>query len=118
MVPPWLLELSLTWIAACLASAAIIGIDVVRHPQKMFVMNLVWPLTALYLGPVALWAYSIVGTSRHGGSTLIQSSVLGATHCGAGCALGDQGGHSIDRRVRGWHVRVDGVQPSGVVSTP
>ena len=32
-------------------------IDELRRPQKMMIMNLVWPITALYGGPVALSGY-------------------------------------------------------------
>ncbi len=28
--------------------AIVITVDIVRHPQKMGIMNIVWPLTALY----------------------------------------------------------------------
>lgn len=75
------------------------------HPQKMWIMNLVWPLTALYSGPIGLWAYYRVGrmTTRanveramkegkeHPGKAkpFWQSVAFGATHCGSGCALGD-----------------------------
>ena len=32
-------------------------VDELRRPQKMMIMNFVWPITALYGGPVALWGY-------------------------------------------------------------
>lgn len=41
--------------------AAVIAADLVRRPQRMAVMNPVWPINALYLGPVALWAYWTMG---------------------------------------------------------
>ena len=43
-------------------SAGIIAIDIAlgRH-QMMAVMNLVWPITALYSGPLGLAAYFFVG---------------------------------------------------------
>jgi heme/copper-type cytochrome/quinol oxidase subunit 2 len=37
--------------------AAMITVHEIRHPQKMMVMNLVWPLTALYLSVFGLFAY-------------------------------------------------------------
>jgi hypothetical protein len=37
--------------------AAIIAAHEVRYPQKMMVMNLVWPLTALYLSVFGLIGY-------------------------------------------------------------
>ena len=32
-----------------------------RRPQKMFIMNLVWPITALYFSVFALWFYFRIG---------------------------------------------------------
>ncbi|MCA9023442.1 MAG: hypothetical protein KDA74_25005, partial [Planctomycetaceae bacterium] len=40
-----------------LLSAVWILIDVIRNPQHMAIMNVVWPLTALYAGPLALGIY-------------------------------------------------------------
>lgn len=31
--------------------------DEVRHPQKMWIMNFVWPITALYLSVFAVLLY-------------------------------------------------------------
>lgn len=63
----------------------------------MSVMNFVWPITALYFGPFVLWSYFRFGratiTQHH--STTADNEVgwqqvwVGATHCGAGCTLGD-----------------------------
>jgi hypothetical protein len=51
-----MLEMS-AWISLGLAflCAIVITVDIVRHPQKMGVMNFVWPLTALYGSVFALW---------------------------------------------------------------
>ena len=85
--------------------AVIITAHEIKDPQKMGVMNLVWPLTALYLSVFGLFAYFRFGvpmTKPHGhysgGSqmdmgqkaspTLVEAAVS-ATHCGAGCVLGD-----------------------------
>src|SRR5699024_11482335 len=40
-----------------LISSLIIIIDIIKHPQKMFIMNVVWPINGWFLGPVALWTY-------------------------------------------------------------
>ena len=57
----------------------------------MAVMNAVWPITALYLGPLAVFSYWRLaradGTPR--GLAFWQKIVIEATHCGAGCTLGD-----------------------------
>lgn len=55
----------LAWISlmVALASALVIVVDEWRHPQTMWVMNIVWPITALYFSVFAVWAY--FGCSRH-----------------------------------------------------
>ncbi len=65
--------------------------------QHMAVMDVVWPVTALYAGPLAVAAYVDFGRSgprEHGrmkmpDRPMWQSTALAATHCGAGCMLGD-----------------------------
>lgn len=59
MPSPLLEVIAWTWLALSLASALVIVADVAvrRHRQSMPVMEWVWPITALYLGPIALWAY-------------------------------------------------------------
>ena len=41
--------------------AIVIAIDEVCHPQKMWIMNVVWPVTALYFSAFALWSYFRIG---------------------------------------------------------
>jgi hypothetical protein len=69
--------------------AGILAFDLVRHPQRMAVMNFVWPITALYAGPLALWAYARFGRESARPKTFWEAVAVGATHCGAGCTLGD-----------------------------
>lgn len=57
-------------------------------------MEAVWPLTLLYWGALGLPFYVWFGRTRpgpggHGDSPMWQATFKGATHCGAGCALGD-----------------------------
>ena len=81
---------ALVWIATCLLSAAWIAVDVVRRPPRMWIMALVWPLTALYLGPLVGWFHA---RSRRDARRPFWESVLtGSLHCGAGCAVGDFAG--------------------------
>jgi hypothetical protein len=94
--------------------AIVIAIDEIRHPQKMWIMNVVWPVTALYFSVLALWGYFRIGrgmakdampamsmnvqTRTRGqnehkerarrGPTWRQTAVSD-THCGAGCVIGD-----------------------------
>lgn len=45
------------------ASAGLVVVDVYGrgHRQRMAVMEAVWPVNALYFGPVGLWAYRRFG---------------------------------------------------------
>lgn len=65
MVPTWLLILSWVCLAAAGLSAAWIVYDVYGrgYRQHMRVMEAVWPITALYFGPAAVWAYRTWGTA-------------------------------------------------------
>lgn len=82
-------------VASGLVCAAVIALDEWRHPQPMGVMNLVWPLTALFGSVLWLAAYFCWGraTDDHAGKprkTPWPIAVFkGSSHCGAGCALGD-----------------------------
>ncbi len=64
----------------------------------MWIMDVVWPITALYSGPLGLYAYYKVGrlsTKGRGEKSPGKKKPFwqmvgdGATHCGAGCTLGD-----------------------------
>ena len=57
----------------------------------MWIMNVVWPVTALYMGPLAIWAYRTMGDARKtaGPRPFWQRTFVGTTHCGSGCTLGD-----------------------------
>ncbi len=92
------------WISlgVAFACAFVIAADEVRHPQKMAVMNIVWPVSALYFSFIAVWADWAWGRpktadqKRHGhhdsssekGPRFSQVAV-GTSHCGAGCAAAD-----------------------------
>jgi hypothetical protein len=70
--------------------SAFITIDLIYHSQKMWIINMVLPLTALYAGLLGLLAYFKLG--RTGGQQrkpFWQSVLTGALHCGSGCTLGD-----------------------------
>ncbi|WP_250519072.1 DUF4396 domain-containing protein [Caballeronia sp. ATUFL_M1_KS5A] len=83
------------WLALSVLSAIIVAFDVWLggHRQPMVIMSVVWPLTMLYWGPVGLIFYFWFGRSTAGAEKaeppMWQATFLGATHCGAGCALGD-----------------------------
>jgi Domain of unknown function (DUF4396) len=93
------------------ASALLIAIDEFKHPQKMWIMNLVWPITALYFSVVAVLGYFTIGQrmTKNVAAMLEQTGTkapamkmaampetlrwsaiaVSASHCGAGCALAD-----------------------------
>lgn len=91
-MPFWLYSLSLAALIGCAVCAIVVALDIfLGHRQPMAIMNLVWPITALYLGPVALWYYFAYGraTQKRQGLAFWHIVALGTTHCGAGCTLGD-----------------------------
>jgi Domain of unknown function (DUF4396) len=92
-------------IGVAVACALWIAVETARKPQAMGVMNIVWPVSALYFSVVAVWAYyrwgraktkEAMGTMHHHGGheaghhgpTWGQVAV-GTSHCGAGCMLAD-----------------------------
>lgn len=110
----------IAWISLGLAfaSAAVILFDEIKHPQQMWVMNIVWPVTALYFSVIAVWFYFRAGRrmtreamhatmsgmhGEHSPETSAQSPrspagatnptftqvAISASHCGAGCVIGD-----------------------------
>ena len=103
MPASWLIAMA--WIAITIAflSAAVILTDIYGHGYrlKMPIMEAVWPVTALYVGPVAIWAHWRFG--RTTSSKWLDEHQLseppakpgwaaiatGVSHCGAGCTLGD-----------------------------
>jgi len=73
----------------------IILIDILAgHRQHMMIMNFVYPITALYAGPLALVVYYTIGR-RSAQKLFWQSVAIGALHCGSGCTLGDILGETL-----------------------
>jgi hypothetical protein len=102
----WLHTVSILALAIAVLSAIVIAVDILAgHRQRMWIMNLVWPITALWAGPIALWAYFRIGRlSTHRAMRVPKQRgeeppwkdkpfpvdvALAATHCEAGCCLGD-----------------------------
>ena len=97
-------KIALVSIALAFASSLWIIADEIRHPQPMRIMNVVWPVSALYFSVFAVWAYYRLGRpkalgqssmsmqsaspDRHAPPTAAQVAV-GTSHCGAGCMLAD-----------------------------
>jgi hypothetical protein len=111
MISHWLQLLALLSLALAGVCAVWVTFDVWVHPQHMWIMNVVWPITALYGGPLALWAYYKIGRlsareEMHKAKAqgqeppgkikpFWQKVALGATHCGSGCALADMVGETV-----------------------
>ncbi|MGE3268096.1 MAG: DUF4396 domain-containing protein [Chloroflexota bacterium] len=105
MIPDWLWLLAIIVLMSDVVAVVVVAWDLVNHPQQMAIMNVVWPATTLYAGPLGLWAYFAVGklsakdrvmqAKQHGEQPpnktkpFWQMVGVGATHCGSGCTLGD-----------------------------
>ncbi len=102
----WIEAIGWISLAAAFASAGVILYDIFGrgYRQKMTIMDAVYPITALYWGPVAGWFYFRHG--RRQSKPMIKElgevdpddlptwTVLGkaVSHCGGGCTLGDIAG--------------------------
>jgi Domain of unknown function (DUF4396) len=92
MPPQWLTVVAWIALAVAVAVAAAIAFDIFGRGrrQPMRIMEPVWPITALYLGPLAWPAYRRWARpdapARHGEPASVAMAV---SHCGAGCTLGD-----------------------------
>lgn len=102
------LVVPLAWLALAVSAicALALAVDLLNgQAQKMWIMDLVWPLTALWAGPAGLWFYFRYG--RQGSSRAMRAAkeagrpmpsrqqpfpalvAKGTLHCGAGCTLAD-----------------------------
>lgn len=99
MPPTWLLALSWAALAAGFVSFAIVVADTYLrgHRQPVRVMEIVWPVTVLYIGPAAVRLYwnwgraEVLARRRHGDQVRRPRRGLVVTQvsrCGAHCALG------------------------------
>ena len=92
----------IVWIDLCIISAGVIAIHECWRPQSMKIMNIVWPINALWGGPAILLLYFIIGQhkmdhhmkmetmdSKPDHRLHFQSVAKATLHCGAGCTLAD-----------------------------
>ena len=106
MIPDWLHVLSIVAVVAGFCCALVIAAHLARHPQQMWIMNVVWPVTALFGTGLSLWLYFRYGVlaskarahaaKEQGhkspsmtGTPFPVMVAKGAAHCGSGCSLGD-----------------------------
>ncbi|MGA7805068.1 DUF4396 domain-containing protein [Bradyrhizobium sp.] len=91
-------DLAIASLLLAAASAMIIAGDLIRHPQQMWIMDLVWPVTALFGSLAVICLYFTFGraTRAHPGAKPDEQPApfaimvtKGTLHCGAGCMLGD-----------------------------
>ena len=145
MNPLWLQIVGWISLGTAFACAVTILVDelVLGHRQMMWIMNLVHPITALYFGPVWVWAYF---TRARRMSTKVMHARLeealeqgvdpeelkrederdgvrgwhvgnAVSHCGAGCTLGDIGGEWIVWAT-GWTIAGVTLYPELVLDFP
>jgi len=115
--PQWLETLAWISLIAAFASTAYIVYDIYvrRYPQRMRIMEIVYPVTALYFGPTAVWFYR-----RHGRRKLTKIASQPAAggesptiHTPDQHAQSSRDRHSDDRKIR-WHqtAEADTCRPS------
>jgi len=107
MIPSWFTNLSIVMLLLGAVSALTIAVDILRgQRQHMWIMNVVWPVTALFGTVFALWGYFRYGRlATHAkmqaakargdtppnltGTPFPVMVGKGTSHCGSGCTLGD-----------------------------
>lgn len=108
--PEWLHVVAWTYLGVCSIIALWMILDFIGgRRQKMWIMHAVWPVTAMYFGPVALWLYlrtrpvSLAVSPKPDAHTKKDMKDMEPTreqvsvavyHCGAGCTIGDIVGES------------------------
>ncbi len=106
MIPTWLHALAILSLSVGFVCFAVIAVDEYRDPQHMWIMNVVWPVAALFGSVVWLWAYFAYGklashAKMHAAmktgdeppsmrrTPFAMMVFKGTSHCGSGCTLGD-----------------------------
>ncbi|MEO1969889.1 MAG: DUF4396 domain-containing protein [Sphingomonadaceae bacterium] len=93
--PGWLHIVAIISLILGFSCGLVILADEMARPQKMWIMNLVWPLTALFGSVVWLAAYYRWGRmpanpeQEQPAPPFAVMVGKGSSHCGAGCTLGD-----------------------------
>jgi hypothetical protein len=85
MAPGWLTAVAWIYLALCFGCAGVIAYDITanKRRQPMAVMNFVFPITALYFGPGALWFYWRWSRAPAVGAAPVMPMVTTAAHAGA-----------------------------------
>ena len=69
--------------------AAYMAWQMKRTPPEMAVMRFVWPLCALFAGPLLILFYHRYAGTEAGETPYAAKVAKGTLHCGAGCSLAD-----------------------------
>jgi hypothetical protein len=101
MSPEWLTVIAWIWLGVAFLTSGVILFDIfgTGHRQPMGVMEAVYPITALYLGPLALllyWRWGRHTDGAHNRGRPVEREkprwvtiAIEVSHCGSGCTLGD-----------------------------
>jgi hypothetical protein len=89
-MPAWLVWIAAVSLVIAIACAIVVALDIaLGRRQKMWIMDVVWPVTMLWSGPLGLWAYVRWGRAGAPRPPFPVQVAKATTHCGAGCTLGD-----------------------------
>ena len=101
MPPEWLTVIAWIWLGVAFITSGVILFDVfvAGHRQQMGVMEAVYPITALYFGPLAFLLYWRWGRNAQDLGNRARpvarqkprwvTIAIEVSHCGFGCTLGD-----------------------------
>ncbi|WP_395665640.1 DUF4396 domain-containing protein [Methylocella sp.] len=95
--PSWLVILAIISLLLAILCVAFIVIDETRRPQRRWVMNLVWPLTTLFGGPLWLAFYARWGRAGAPPAPAREPVARGlrVNCCGVGVVLGNFAGETL-----------------------
>jgi Domain of unknown function (DUF4396) len=87
----WLHTISWVFIGLGVITALILMAEMIRHPQHMSIMNVVWPITGVYFPVIGVLFYRWFGspTAAAGSTSPAGEIFLSSSHCGSGCVIGD-----------------------------
>ncbi|WP_156841891.1 DUF4396 domain-containing protein [Novosphingobium aquimarinum] len=89
MIPIWFKVVAIALLLIGVVSALYMAVVMRRHPPKMAVMQFVWPLCALFAGPLLIWFYRRYAAPGTDEAPFAAKVAKGTLHCGAGCTLAD-----------------------------
>jgi hypothetical protein len=107
MAPVWLTAVAWLYLTVCFCCAAIIANDIAfnRRRQPMGVMNFVFPITALYLGPFALALYwrwgRVAARTTMASMSMSRAAVSRAAAVSAGEGMQMHGDHNASHEIVG-----------------